>query len=140
MAQINDLKAKLNEENSDQSNLSVKEGPKAASESETAKPMVETKPVPTLLPPLDSKEPNLSSDSDSSAVLNEENASSSSPSNATISSSGAGALQTQQQNLMIYQSHFVKLEEHNFFGDETCNFFSDEQPPTLHWYCPDQWN
>nr|BAB18171.1 homeobox-leucine zipper protein [Zinnia elegans] len=40
-----------------------------------------------------------------------------------------------------YQPQFVKLEEHNFFGgDESCNFFSDDQAPTLQWYCQDQWN
>ncbi|XVF59043.1 hypothetical protein PTKIN_Ptkin07bG0242600 [Pterospermum kingtungense] len=36
---------------------------------------------------------------------------------------------------------YVKMEEHNFFSaDEACNFFSDEQAPSLHWYCPEQWN
>ncbi|XP_047342714.1 homeobox-leucine zipper protein ATHB-6-like [Impatiens glandulifera] len=41
-----------------------------------------------------------------------------------------------------YQPQFVKVEEYNFFsGEEACNLFSDEQAPTLHWYCPtDQWN
>ncbi|XVF15253.1 hypothetical protein REPUB_Repub09cG0135000 [Reevesia pubescens] len=41
-----------------------------------------------------------------------------------------------------YQSHpYVKMEEHNFFSaDEACNFFSDEQAPSLHWYSPEQWN
>ncbi|GAB4848759.1 hypothetical protein Ancab_003486 [Ancistrocladus abbreviatus] len=39
-----------------------------------------------------------------------------------------------------YQPQFVKMEEHNFFsGEEACNFFSEDQAPTLHWYCPDQW-
>ncbi|XP_042505885.1 homeobox-leucine zipper protein ATHB-6-like [Macadamia integrifolia] len=110
---------------------------------------------------------NGSSDSDSSAILNEDN----SP-NAAISSSGV----FQQHQLMMspassslrfnnssrsspsptslnsfqfstaqktsYQPHqFVKMEEHNFFSAEDhCNFFSDEQAPTLPWYCPDQWS
>ncbi|OWM65651.1 homeobox-leucine zipper protein ATHB-6-like [Punica granatum] len=139
LKEIRELKSKLNE-NSDQSNLSLKDEATAASESENTKLMGETKPTPTLLPNLDPKEPNLSSDSDSSAILNEENAASSSPSNAAISSSGVGVLQPQQHNLMLYPQHYVKLEEHNFLGDEACNFFSDEQAPTLHWYCPDQWN
>ncbi|KAK3419005.1 hypothetical protein EUGRSUZ_H04742 [Eucalyptus grandis] len=40
-----------------------------------------------------------------------------------------------------HHSPYVKMEEHNFLGgEEDCNFFSDEQAPTLHWYCPDQWN
>lgn len=134
--QIKDLKSKLNEENSDHSNLSVKDDSTVASESEMTRLTGETKP---RLPALHPKEPNLSSDSDSSAILNEENVSSSSPSNGTTSSSGAGALHAQQHSLMTYQPSYVKLEEHNFFGEETCDFFSDEQAPTLHWYCPDQW-
>ncbi|OVA20898.1 Helix-turn-helix motif [Macleaya cordata] len=100
-----------------------------------------------------------SSDSDSSAILNEDN----SPNNAAISSSSGVLQQQQQQNCSIncfqfsdsnreinsvntqkpnhqhYQ--FVRMEEHNFFGaEDTCNFFSDDQAPTLHWYYPDQWN
>ncbi|GMH24689.1 hypothetical protein Nepgr_026532 [Nepenthes gracilis] len=40
-----------------------------------------------------------------------------------------------------YQPQFVKMEEHNFFsGEESCNFFLDDQAPSLPWYCPDQWN
>ncbi|XP_030463352.2 homeobox-leucine zipper protein ATHB-6-like [Syzygium oleosum] len=40
-----------------------------------------------------------------------------------------------------HQSQYVKMEEHNFLGgEEDCNYFSDEQAPTLQWYCPDQWN
>nr|GMD49298.1 homeobox-leucine zipper protein ATHB-6-like [Ipomoea batatas] len=35
---------------------------------------------------------------------------------------------------------FVKIEE-QFSGEESCStLFSDEQPPTLHWYCPESWN
>ncbi|KAK4772032.1 hypothetical protein SAY86_013807 [Trapa natans] len=138
LKEIKELKAKLNEEASEQSNISVKEEAKVASESKAAKPI-----LPAVLPAIDSKEANLSSDSDSSAILNEENAASRSPSNGAISStSGAGdGLQTQPpHNMMIYQPHYVKLEEHNFFGDGTCDFFSEEQAPTLQWYCPDQWN
>ncbi|XP_061375734.1 homeobox-leucine zipper protein ATHB-6-like [Gastrolobium bilobum] len=90
------------------------------------------------------------SDSDSSAILNDDN----SP-KATVSSSGV--LQShhlllspesssplncfQFQKSYHTQTQYVKMEEHNFFSaDEACNFFSDEQAPTLHWYCPDQWN
>ncbi|KAJ1398532.1 Homeobox-like domain superfamily [Sesbania bispinosa] len=103
-----------------------------------------------------------SSDSDSSAILNEDN----SP-KAAISSSGV----LQNHNFLLspddessplkfncsilssssfmncfqyqkpYQAQYVKMEEHNFLSaDEACNFFSDEQAPTLHWYCPDQWS
>ncbi|KAK7311112.1 hypothetical protein RJT34_09029 [Clitoria ternatea] len=89
-----------------------------------------------------------SSDSDSSAILNEDN----SP-KAAISSSSGGL---QSHHLFVspesspfncfqfqkgYHTQYVKMEEHNFLSaDEACNFFSDEQAPTMHWYCPDQWN
>ncbi|KVI03159.1 Helix-turn-helix motif-containing protein [Cynara cardunculus var. scolymus] len=83
-----------------------------------------------------------SSDSDSSAILNEDN----------NSSNMAAAIVMNCQQLpeskaimgdaqKAYQPQFVKIEEHNFFsGDESCNFFSDDQAPTLQWYCQDQWN
>ncbi|OIW00394.1 hypothetical protein TanjilG_05744 [Lupinus angustifolius] len=98
------------------------------------------------------------SDSDSSAILNEEQ--NHSPINLAISSSGV----LQSHNLLMspslkfnncsspspssincfqfqkatYQTQYVKMEEHDFFSaDEACNFFSDEQAPTLQWYCSD---
>ncbi|XVE83097.1 hypothetical protein DITRI_Ditri16bG0060000 [Diplodiscus trichospermus] len=111
-----------------------------------------------------------SSDSDSSAILNEENNNGSSPNNAAISSSGVlpsqhllmspkttssinfnsssssspSSMNCFQFSKATYQPHqYVKMEveEHNFFSaDEACNFFSDEQAPSLPWYCPEQWN
>lgn len=40
-----------------------------------------------------------------------------------------------------FQLEFVKIEEHMFFGEETCStLFSDDQAPTLHWYCSEEWN
>ncbi|KAL8132717.1 homeobox-leucine zipper protein ATHB-16-like [Apium graveolens] len=40
-----------------------------------------------------------------------------------------------------YQPQVVKIEEHNFFGgDESCNFFSEDQDPSLQWYSHDQWS
>ncbi|XP_055810964.1 homeobox-leucine zipper protein ATHB-6-like [Solanum dulcamara] len=111
-----------------------------------------------------------SSDSDSSAILNEDN-NGSSPNAAVISSSGALLINSgsgsgssspdSNSSLNCFQflesnpksilenevnfssSQFVKLEEHNFFsGEESCStlLFTDEQAPTLHWYCPDDWN
>lgn len=96
-----------------------------------------------------------SSDSDSSAILNEE-------SNAAISSSGVlqnhnflmspgssslkfncseSSSPSSKSNCFQFQTQFVKMEEHNFLSaDETCDFFSDEQPPTLQWYCSEEWN
>ncbi|KAJ4967509.1 hypothetical protein NE237_019358 [Protea cynaroides] len=111
-----------------------------------------------------------SSDSDSSAILNEDNSPNaaisssgvfqqqqlmmspnslrfncsptSSPSPTSLSCFQFSDSRLISSNaLKTYQPHFVKMEEHNFFGaDEHCNFFSDEQAPTLQWYCPDQWN
>ncbi|KAF6170293.1 hypothetical protein GIB67_042983 [Kingdonia uniflora] len=37
------------------------------------------------------------------------------------------------------QHQFVKLEEHNFLG-APCDFFTEDQAPSVPWYCPDQWN
>ncbi|KAF2283936.1 hypothetical protein GH714_017364 [Hevea brasiliensis] len=164
--QIKEMKAKLNEENAD-SNVSVKEEIILAESDDKASE------EPPLLASVSASEikdlnyesfnsnnngvlgaslfPDLkdgSSDSDSSAILNEDN----SP-NPAISSSGI----LQNHQLMMspppatssfqftkataYQTQFVKMEEHNFFSsEEACNFFSDEQAPTLQWYCPDQWN
>ncbi|KAK4417033.1 Homeobox-leucine zipper protein ATHB-16 [Sesamum alatum] len=109
-----------------------------------------------------------SDSSDSSAILNEDN--NNSPVTAAISSS-AGVLQRiplpahddqfldnvhrigswssaislhhQLSDSKVYQPpQFVKIEEHNFFGEECCSgLFSDDQPPTLHWDdCSDVWN
>ncbi|XP_062147654.1 homeobox-leucine zipper protein ATHB-6-like [Alnus glutinosa] len=178
--EIAELKAKLQEENT-VSNLSVKEeivGP------ESDNKLIEQSKAAPDTPPLTASEPkdlnfcfnqslgaslftvdhfkDGSSDSDSSAILNEDN----SP-NAAISSSGV--LQNQQllmspgssslkfncsssspppppppiscfQFQKTFPAQFVKMEEHNFFSaEETCNIFSDEQAPSLQWYCPDQW-
>lgn len=54
----------------------------------------------------------------------------------------------QKANCYNYQppptttTQYVKMEEHNFFNsEESCStFFSDEQAPTLQWYCPEDWN
>ncbi|KAM3344729.1 homeobox-leucine zipper protein ATHB-6 [Capsicum galapagoense] len=98
------------------------------------------------------------SDSDSSAILNDEN----SPNTTIISSSGAfvitsnvgsGSSSPNSNNSSLNCFQFldsnlehdvdvpmklVKLEEYNFFSvEESCStLFTDEQAPTLHWYCP----
>nr|XP_043607100.1 homeobox-leucine zipper protein ATHB-16-like [Erigeron canadensis] len=78
-----------------------------------------------------------SSDSDSSAILNEDN-------NMTAIADGHQINESKDitgDDQNAYEPQFVKIEEHNFFsGDESCNFFSDDQAPTLQWYCQDQWN
>lgn len=174
LKEIRELKSKLNEENTE-SNLSVKEEI-LVPENDNKAPEDPAQPQR----PVDASEPDQevelnyesfnnsinggvgacifpdfkdgSSDSDTSAILNEDN----SP-NAAISSSGI--IQNQHHLLMSpassslkstspincfqfspsssktsYQTQFVKMEEHNFFGEETCNFFSDEQAPTLPWW------
>jgi len=180
LKEIKELKAKLHEENTESINLSVKEEIVVAESDNKA--MEQSKPAPDSppLPASDSKDLNFkcfnhnngaggatlfrvdfkdgSSDSDSSAILNEDN----SP-NAAISSSGvlqnqllmspsqaasSSSLKFNSSSPMgcfqfqkTYQPQFVKMEEHNFFsGEEACNFFSDEQPPTLQWYSSEQWN
>ncbi|XP_011097532.1 homeobox-leucine zipper protein ATHB-6 [Sesamum indicum] len=97
-----------------------------------------------------------SSDSDSSAILNEDNnnsphqfldiqngsnsisfqfCSESKPGETTTAIAGLGEAHKN------YHTQFVKIEEHNFFGEESCtSFFTDDQAPTLPWYCSDDWN
>lgn len=167
LKEIRELKAKLNEENTE-SNVSVKEEINLAESDDKAS---EEPPLLASIALSETKDLNYgsfnsnnngvlgaslfrdfkdgSSDSDSSAILNEDN---NSP-NPAISSSGI--LQTHQprpssssspvihfsSKTTTYQTQFVKMEEHNFFSsEEACNFFSDEQAPTLPWYCADQWN
>ncbi|KAK8672942.1 hypothetical protein V6N13_111299 [Hibiscus sabdariffa] len=91
-----------------------------------------------------------SSDSDTSAILNEDiiinnnNAAVSSLLiSSTTSSSSPSSMDCFDFSKTTYQpQQYVKMEEHNFFtaDDEACNFFSDEQAPSLHWYCTEQWN
>ncbi|XP_031256218.1 homeobox-leucine zipper protein ATHB-6 [Pistacia vera] len=166
LKEIRELKSKLNEENSESNNLSVKEEI-IVPETENKTLVEESKPPPPVITSslavsetdqevlkyggVASIFPDFkdgSSDSDSSAILNEDN----SP-NAAISSSGI--LQNQQHSLLMspassslkslscfqfskaptYQTQFVKMEEHNFFAEDACNFFCDDQPPTLQWCC-----
>ncbi|EPS64994.1 hypothetical protein M569_09785 [Genlisea aurea] len=71
------------------------------------------------------------SDSDSSAILNEEI-------NNNNNNNSNGAVVYHHH---CYQPHFVKLEEQNFLGEESCStLFCDDQPPTLQWYSSDDWN
>lgn len=165
LKEIRELKAKLNEENTE-SNVSVKEEILLAESDDKASeepPLLASEIKDLNYESFNSKNNGVqgaslfpdfkdgSSDSDSSAILNEDN----SP-NPAISSSGI----LQNHQLMMsppppssssssfqftkanpYVTQFVKMEEHNFFSsEEACNFFSDEQAPTLQWYCPDQWN
>ncbi|KAF9681850.1 hypothetical protein SADUNF_Sadunf05G0045800 [Salix dunnii] len=172
---IRELKAKLNEENTE-SNVSVKEEIILA-ESEDKVTEEDTPPLLDSITASENKGLNYenfnssssiniglgaplfpdfkdgSSDSDSSAILNEDNSpnpaisssgilqsqlmmspppSSSLKFNCSTSSSSPSTMNCFQFS-KTFQTQFVKLEEHNFFSsEEACNFFSDEQPPTLH--------
>ncbi|KAG8383566.1 hypothetical protein BUALT_Bualt04G0026900 [Buddleja alternifolia] len=47
------------------------------------------------------------------------------------------------KNRCYLQPQFVKIEEHNFFGhEESCSslFTDHDQAPTLHWYSSEDWN
>ncbi|WVZ23031.1 hypothetical protein V8G54_001575 [Vigna mungo] len=162
LKEIKELKSRLllQEESNTESDVSVKEEMITLQDSN---PLCET-----AIPGSDSKELSYecfnksdevlgafkdgSSDSDSSAILNEENANNNhnSPNNATISSSGVMQSQSflsssSPINCFQFQKQFptqyVKMEEHNFLSaDEACNFFSDEQAPTLQWYCSEEWS
>ncbi|KAL9160778.1 hypothetical protein ABFS82_08G223200 [Erythranthe guttata] len=104
-----------------------------------------------------------SSDSDSSAILNDYNSprhqfldihsggSSSSMNTMSFQFSDSGnkeisasILGDGQKMCQLAQMQFVKIEEHDFFGDEesdNCsNLFCDDQAPTLHWYSSHDWN
>lgn len=89
------------------------------------------------------------SDSDSSAILNEENSpnelhhrsqlsfgqqlrfnctsSSTSPPLMTSCFFSGGSQHSEQPTTM-----FVKMEEHDFFSEEACNFYAEDHAPTLH--------
>ncbi|KAJ4850487.1 hypothetical protein Tsubulata_011946 [Turnera subulata] len=108
----------------------------------------------------DNKSGGSSDDSDSSAILNDDTSpnraisssgmfshhdlmtTTTTTSSPPPSSSSAVSIQFSSKPTAAYQTQFVKMEEHNFFSseEEACNFFSDEQAPTLQWCCPDQWN
>lgn len=158
MLQIKELKSKLKEDCTEP-NVSVKEE-QIPSDSDN-RVTAEQSPTPPTLSASDHLNglKDGSSDSDSSAILNDENNNSSSPTAGSISSAtngggplfpamikfgcgsgGGGGSSSMNCYQVGYQPQFVKIEEHNFFsGEEACNFFSDEQAPTLQWYCPDQW-
>ncbi|KAE8680683.1 Homeobox-leucine zipper protein ATHB-5 [Hibiscus syriacus] len=76
-----------------------------------------------------------SSDSDSSAILNEDNNSNGdsnggSPSNAAACSSPS----SMSSCFQLFKTSYVKMEEHDFISstaDEVCNFFADEKALNL---------
>ncbi|KAL6558771.1 hypothetical protein OROMI_019121 [Orobanche minor] len=181
MKEIRELKSKINEDGGNHSDTGKDDDEELMSDTEERIIKLEN-PHLHLLPKFDpnpeniqigeaemiSGEPSVfvdfkdgSSDSDSSAILNEDiinnNNNNNNNNNQNITSiefqessktlfAGKNILghhhhhhhhhdheQQQQQ-----QQQFVKIEEHNFFGEESCStFFSDDQAPSLHWY---EWN
>ncbi|GAB2254090.1 hypothetical protein Droror1_Dr00021899 [Drosera rotundifolia] len=181
LKQIRVLKSKLDEENTE-SNASIKDDEPLIFESDhkvKEEPNAEASPVAVSLAEAEPNyrltrnqiAPSISiladlkeglSDSDSSAILNDDNSPnpvnsspgalqnhqpfiSSSPTSSSFRFSACIKFSETEDSVLAsareaYQPQFVKMEEHNFFGaEEACNFFSDEQAPSLHWYCPDQW-
>ena len=162
--QIKELKSKLNEEeeNKESHLSSIKEELNLGSESD-AKLFEPITPPPAACLTEDANLINANSksaefkdgqsDSDSSAILNDDqspNTSNSSPGfvqNHQISmpfrfNSGSGdssSINCFIAQTNVYHPPFVKMEEHNFFGvEEACDFLSDE-PPTLPWDASYQW-
>nr|KYP75713.1 Homeobox-leucine zipper protein ATHB-6 [Cajanus cajan]KYP75769.1 Homeobox-leucine zipper protein ATHB-6 [Cajanus cajan] len=149
--QIKELKSRLEEGNTE-SGYSVKEEITMMPETEEKTTEQQT----ASLLQVDFKDG--SSDSDSSAILNEDNNNNNSNSpktqhlllspessplkfNCSVSTAPPQAPVNYFQFQKTYQAQYVKMEEHNFLSaDEACNFFSDEQAPTLQWYCPEQWS
>lgn len=87
----------------------------------------------TLFPPVDFNRDG-ASDSDSSAILNEDPVVGGSSSFKFNFSSSSFQFQKNCQSAQTTHHQYVKMEEHNFFStDEACNFFSDDQAPTLQW-------
>ncbi|KAJ6791763.1 homeobox-leucine zipper protein HOX4-like [Iris pallida] len=120
LAEVKDLKAKLaGEEDSGVS----------ASESDT-KPAVAEEGALTLVYNKDG-----SSDSDTSAVLNDNNSPIAGFNGVGVgggtSAGGGGGL--------YYQQQLMKVEDGFLDGEEPCSFFNDDQPPVLSWYCGGGW-
>lgn len=192
LKEIKELKSKLNEDDSTECNLSIKEEALVDNNNDDDNNIDDDKAItPPASLTVGSDDANMKgktgsaplvfaefkdgpSDSDSSAILNDDHSpnasnsssgvlqnnhqmmmsphtssfrfncsSSSSPSSINcfnFSDTRSDGLGNAQNSNSVYHPQFVKMEEHNFFGgEEACNFFSDEQAPTLHWYCADQW-
>lgn len=123
-AELAELKVKLRRETSESSNhCEVKQEYPVSESSEDAKPgscNESPKEDPNPEPP-------------SSAAPLPFRLSNCSPSPPQPSSSSRGTMAGKGYNQQ------VRMEEHHqsgFISEESCNFFSVDQPPTLHWYLP----
>ncbi|KAJ6811721.1 homeobox-leucine zipper protein HOX4-like [Iris pallida] len=122
VAEVKDLKAKLTGED-----IGV-----SASESDTI-PAVAGEEALALIYNKDG-----SSDSDSSAELNDDNSPIAGFNGGGVGlglgfggSAGGGGL--------FYHQQLMKVESGLLGDEEPCSFFSDDQPPVLSWYCGDGW-
>ncbi|KAJ4811249.1 Homeobox associated leucine zipper protein [Rhynchospora pubera] len=133
LAQIKELKSKLGEtaEADDMSFTSVKEEP-VLSESDIAKLGPNSNELPPLIYNKDG-----SSDSDSSAILNEEQAIGNQK-EPMIAFGSSSMEQTVHDGAFFgenYHQGILKLEDDSAFLEEPCSsLFEEEQAPTLAWY------
>lgn len=142
LAQIKELKAKLGEaaETDDTSFSSVKEEP-VISESDNTKLGPNSDELPCLLYSKDG-----SSDSDSSAILNDEQI----IDEKKVSMMAFGSSSSMEQTVCggvffgdNYHQNMLKMEEESAFLEEPCSsLFDEEQAPSLAWYysADQQWS
>lgn len=141
MAQIKELRAKLGEaaDTDDMSFTSVKEEP-VISESDNAKLGPNSDELPPLIYSKDG-----SSDSDSSAILNEEQIID--EKKESMIAFGSSSMEQRVCGGVFfgenYHQNMLKMEEESAFLEEPCSsFFDEEQAPTLAWYytADQQWS
>ncbi|KAF8023380.1 hypothetical protein BT93_F0782 [Corymbia citriodora subsp. variegata] len=126
MAEITELKVKLRRETSESSNhCEVKQESPISESSEDGKPRSCSESV--------KEDPNPNPELPTSAVPLPFRYGSCSPSPPPSSSSRGATTAGKGYH------HQVRMEENHqsgFISEESCNFFSVDQPPTLHWYLP----
>ncbi|KAJ9166542.1 hypothetical protein P3X46_021282 [Hevea brasiliensis] len=120
--QVKELKAKLREENADSSHSVKEEPPVSESENNIS---------------VHSQSHEFSDNNNSNPIIKDQ-------SNGLSSHALMNWIQLSESRTIlgngfqVYQPH-VKLEEQNVFSTvESCNFFSVDQAPILHWYYPEQ--
>ncbi|KAG8632904.1 homeobox-leucine zipper protein ATHB-6 [Manihot esculenta] len=121
--QIKELKAKLREENAESSHSVKEETPVSESENNVS---------------VHSQSHEFSDNNNSSPTIKDQ--SDCLPSHALMNWIQLTESRTILGNgFQVYQPHVVKIEEQNLFNtEESCNFFSVDQAPTLYWHFPEQ--
>uniref|UniRef100_A0A2C9U143 Homeobox-leucine zipper protein n=1 Tax=Manihot esculenta TaxID=3983 RepID=A0A2C9U143_MANES len=121
--QIKELKAKLREENAESSHSVKEETPVSESENNVS---------------VHSQSHEFSDNNHSSPTIKDQ--SDCLPSHALMNWIQLTESRTILGNgFQVYQPHVVKIEEQNLFNtEESCNFFSVDQAPTLYWHFPEQ--